>query len=51
MNFETAWIHFLSDVFSLLSSRNFTTMVGDEATSPSPIMYYLKNEQEYYYQV
>ena len=27
MNFETAWIHFLSDFFSLLSSRNFTTMV------------------------
>ena len=27
MNFETAWIHYLSGVFGLLSSRNFTTMV------------------------
>ena len=26
VNFETVWIHFLSDVFGLLSSRNFTTM-------------------------
>ena len=26
MKFETVQIHFLSDVFSLLSSRNFATM-------------------------
>ena len=26
MKFETVWIHLLSDVFSLLSSRNFANM-------------------------
>ena len=27
LKFETVWIHFLSDILGLLSSRNFVTMV------------------------